>query len=101
MGTLRSKFYRGLILALNREVYSQPIISYIHTGIIKKRWNRKVVDQLLEYDVNFDFTKRGFYIQKHKLLNKLETIIYLIKSPINLIISIMNLIYLYGNKKFK
>lgn len=101
VGTLRSVFFDSKVLSLNREIYKIPIISYIHTGIIKKQWNKNIVNQILEYDKNFNFNKRGFYKLKNKFFNKIETVLFLMKTPSHFFDSLLDLIKIYVHSRFK
>lgn len=84
-GTKRAKKRNDLFLTANRNLYNSnnnPIIKYLHTGIIKGKWHKDIPSVFSKNDItNIDYSRRGFYEEKNVILRKLETGVKLIKSP--------------------
>ena len=84
-GTQRAKKRNDLFLTLNRKMYNyhtNPVISYIHTGIIKGKWHQEIPNIFLKNGIEIDFSKRGFYKPKYWIIRKMETAGKLLKNPL-------------------
>lgn len=93
-GTIRSRQLQGIFLTLpvrNRACLYEPCISYIHTGIIKGKWNPLVVSLIQRYDPNLDLSIRGIYLAKPYLFNKIETLLSTLSSPYSFLLSLLSL----------
>lgn len=93
-GTQRAKKKKELFLTINRELFSystNPIIAYIHTGIIKGKWHKKIPQLFEENNIKVDFSQRGYYSEKHWILRKIETTRKLLKNPIVFIRGMLDL----------
>jgi len=83
-GTKRASKRNDLFLTANQDYFnfqSGLIIEYIHTGIIKGKWNKGIPRLFEENNINIDFSKRGFYEPKSWLIRKIETFKKLLKNP--------------------
>jgi len=84
-GTQRAKKRNELFLTANRSLYSKsnhPIITYIHTGIIKGQWHEKIPSLFKKEGIDsIDFSIRGLYKPKPFLIRKIETASKLLKNP--------------------
>lgn len=98
-GTKRSNYLLNKIMCVNRDKIikdKNEIIPYVFTGIIKGKWKKEVKELFRENDINWDFSKRGFYhpeLEKKK--RSLKNKISLLK---NRVISTVDLLILKGNK---
>lgn len=73
-GTKRANRIDDKFYTINHDRYGRednPIISYVATGIIQGKWNRKVVPLFKEHNIKVDFNKRGFY-DKNEYADALE-----------------------------
>lgn len=84
-GSIRAKKRNDLFLTVNRELYNKkenPVFPYILTGIIKGKWHVAIPELFTKHQIQVDFSKRGFYIEKSYLLRKIETFKMLLRSPL-------------------
>lgn len=91
-GTKRSQRKNEIFLTVNEQFYdlkTYPIISYIHTGIIKGKWHQEIPNVFKENGIVVDFNVRGFYKKKIYIVRRIETGLKLIKSPLRFIKGMM------------
>ena len=82
-GTWRSHRRKECFLTAQCDsIFGGPPIDYLHTGIIKGQWLPQMPDVFKENDICVDFSKRGFYQQKHPMLRKAETSLRLLEHPL-------------------
>ena len=74
LGTIECRKSCDSYLIIDPEVYKNNIVNYIHTGIIKGKWNKQIVQVVEDNNIEIDFTKRGFYKTKSSILRRFETI---------------------------
>ena len=79
-GTWRSRNRNECFLTVN---ISDMPIKYLHTGIVKGKWLNGIQDVFLKNDISIDFSIRGFYLPKPKLLHKIEVIEKLLQKPVH------------------
>ena len=90
-GTLRSHKRNEMFLTINRDYYkSNALISYVLTGIIKSKWHEKMPAIFKKNEIDFDFSKRGFYNEKPILFRKVETAKKLLRNPLNIFKSLFS-----------
>ena len=85
-GARRSARQRDPFLTVNREIYNartNPIIHYLHTGIIKGRWHPDVPRLFGAHGIRTDFQKRGFYRTKNPLLRRLGLVAAIASHPLD------------------
>ena len=84
-GTIRAQKKKGLFLTVNREKYNsdkKAIIDYIHTGIIKGKWNPEIQSVFSQNQIVVDYKSRGFYKRKSYIFRKLEILNKLARNPL-------------------
>ena len=84
-GTKRAQKKNEIFLTVSSQFYNlkaNPIISYIHTGIIKGKWHQEIPDLFKQNRISVNFNERGFYKPKPLLLRKIETARKLLKDPL-------------------
>ena len=83
-GTKRAQKRNELFLTVNRDLFnyrSNPVISYLLTGIIKAKWHEEMPRIFMQNGIEMDFNERGFYKEKPFLIRKIETARKLLKLP--------------------
>lgn len=92
-GTWRAKRKKEKFLAANkglRNIKSESLIQYEHTGIIKGKWHLAMPKLFEKHKIEIDFSRRGFYVPKHPILEKVQTAKKLISRPKLLLQSFLN-----------
>ena len=87
-GTKRAHKKKDIFLTSNRDIYNADrgnIISYIHTGIIKGKWNVNIPSVFANNGIDLDFNIRGYYKQSPLIIRKIETAKKLVQNPIKFI----------------
>jgi hypothetical protein len=85
-GTLRSWKRNELFLRTKVNLEKAgPAISYPHTGIIKGKWNRAIVDLFKTHSIVIDYNLRGFHQNEYSLLRRLKLLRKLLHDPILLL----------------
>ena len=64
------------------EKKENPVFPYILTGIIKGKWHMAIPELFTKHQIEVDFSKRGFYVEKSYLLRKIETFKMLLRLPL-------------------
>lgn len=81
-GTWRSRRRKDIFLTANfSENIGGACIDYLHTGVIKGKWNRSIAKVFEKNDINVDYEIRGFYNQKNLIIRKIETLIKILGQP--------------------
>ncbi|EOR94010.1 hypothetical protein ADIARSV_2844 [Arcticibacter svalbardensis MN12-7] len=91
-GTQRAKRRSDLFLTANRLMYSSknnPIITYMHTGIIKGQWHENIPELFKKENISIDVSLRGIYKPKAFLRRKFETGRKLLNNPLRFIIGML------------
>ncbi|MFQ3548801.1 MAG: hypothetical protein SNJ70_03510 [Armatimonadota bacterium] len=94
IGSKRSRQYKERFLTVNRHIFNpnnELIIPYIHTGIIRGKWNEEAVVELFkQHNIEVDYSIRGFYdsssIRKPQLSfvqRKIRNLTYKVKRALN------------------
>ena len=63
-----------------------PALNYVHTGIIKGKWNKDVVNLFDQHEIYLDYSIRGFYDRSQyrlKLRSKIRMIKNIVKSTLD------------------
>jgi len=84
-GTKRAQKKNEIFLTVSEQFYNlkaNPIISYIHTGIIKGKWHQEIPNLFKQNRISVNFNERGFYKPKPLLFRKIETARKLLKDPL-------------------
>ncbi len=84
-GSKRSNKYLEKIMCINQNLHNinhNEIIPYIFTGIIKSKWNPKIVDIFCNNNISIDYDKRGFVEDNLNpdFLDKIFTFLKILKS---------------------
>ena len=58
-----------------------PAIDYLHTGIIKGKWLVDIQSVFAENGIKVDYSRRGFYVPKPPVLNKIDVTRRLLQKP--------------------
>ncbi len=89
------KYRKDRFLTLNRDFFEgKPVFSYIHTGIIKGKWNKQIPELFKKEGLLVDFDKRGFYdMPKNIHYSKIQVIKLLLNRPYLFIKGLVNLVY--------
>jgi hypothetical protein len=93
-GTWRASRKKDIFLAANKGLYrnkEESLIQYEHTGIIKGKWHLAMPKLFENHNIEIDFSKRGFYVPKHPVLEKVQTAKKLFSRPSLLLQSLLNL----------
>jgi hypothetical protein len=85
LGTIRAWIRNEEFLSVNPNFHKKnsPPFSYGHTGIIKGKWSRFVVDLFDKNGIKVDYSIRGFYTPINPFIRKLKTIFNIFRNPIN------------------
>lgn len=83
-GTMRSRNKKDIFLVANFEKHLEPIINYLHTGVIKGKWHIGIKDVFNDNSIAIDFQKRGFYLPINKMHSKFILFTKILKNPISL-----------------
>jgi hypothetical protein len=81
-GSIRAGRKNSLFLTVNRLKFSlneNPIIGYLHTGIIKGKWNIEIQEVFKSNQISIDYSKRGFY--EKKKYSKITLALKLVSKP--------------------
>jgi len=84
-GTIRSWRTADTFYALNRSVFNcgvREVFPYVKTGIIKGQWYAPAVVELFrDHGIDIDFSRRGFYRERSRLLERLQTLSRITRHP--------------------
>jgi len=85
LGTLRARRIPDRFYAVNRDVFSRDgrcVFGYVKTGIIKGQWFAPaVVDLFHENGIAMDFSRRGFFEERSRTVERLRTLAKIIGHP--------------------
>ncbi len=84
-GTRRAQRRPDTFLTVNPNIYrpgATPIVQYTHTGIIKGKWHPAMPALFAANGIQVEFSKRGFFQPKPRVLEKLVTLRKLIAHPL-------------------
>ena len=81
-GTRRSRRRNETFLTVNRDRNaSAPLLPYSHAGIIKGQWDRSTPALFARHEIAMDFSRRGFFVPRPPMLEKLRTLRKLMARP--------------------
>jgi hypothetical protein len=69
------------LVARHGESEGGPPIHYLHTGIIKGKWQHGIEEIFAANSISVDFERRGFYVPKGVLARRIETTMRLLERP--------------------
>jgi hypothetical protein len=84
-GTLRSWRTADSFYALNRDIFGcgvREVFPYVKTGIIKGQWYAPAVVELFRaHKIDVDFSRRGFFRERSRLLERFRTLSSIMRHP--------------------
>lgn len=82
-GTQRSRRRNDRFLTVNPEWFGpgRRVLDYLHTGIIRGRWNPEIVAVFRNAGIEVEYARRGFYRAPPWPLRKLETAARVLARP--------------------
>ena len=83
-GTRRAQRRSECFLTLNRDASGpapEPAIQYMHTGVLKGKWNPGIPALFARHRISIDYGKRGMYRPRSRLQTRMETAARLITNP--------------------
>lgn len=87
-GTIRARRRDDCFLKVIYSTEQKSIFTYVHTGIIKGKWNQAMPNLFAQHGIEVDFEKRGFYKETHWLIRKFSTFKKLLSNPMGLVRSL-------------
>jgi hypothetical protein len=63
------------------DIQNSPPVDYLHTGIIKGKWLQGIQQVFEMNNITVDYSKRGFYVPKQPLVQKIEVGLRLLERP--------------------
>ncbi len=91
-GTRRAWRRREAFLAVSRERYgtdADPVFHYTPTGIIKGKWHPAMPALFEQHGIPMDFARRGFYVEKPRLLERMHTLRALAANPVRAVTGLL------------
>jgi hypothetical protein len=92
LGSIRSRRVSEHFYALNRDLFStkgRQVFGYVKTGIIKGQWFAPaVVDLFHENGIAMDFSRRGFFEERSRTVERVRTLARIIGHPLSLLRSL-------------
>jgi hypothetical protein len=92
LGTLRARRIPDAFLALDRRLFQsggREVFPYVKTGIIKGQWYAPaVVDLFQKHAIDMDFSRRGFFVERSRTVERCRTLARILGHPADLVRSL-------------